>query len=154
MRFLIYGQWFLFSDLLRRLSREQDTALCGKILIFLSNYFPFSERSGLNVQSDFNTENVTLYKTQDDDPDDKIIHEDRVEKLFEGIDVTIPGLEQMIEQCQNERSVVVDYSLYVKFWSLQEYFREPSKVYSKLTWRTFVGVSLASSSAKMRWYSK
>ena len=42
------------NDLLRRLSRTQNTVFCGRILLFLAKFFPFSERSGLNVISEFN----------------------------------------------------------------------------------------------------
>ncbi|XP_023347729.1 THO complex subunit 1 [Eurytemora carolleeae] len=49
------------NDLLRRLSRTQNTVFCGRILLFLSKFFPFSERSALNVISEFNLENVTTF---------------------------------------------------------------------------------------------
>ena len=32
------------NDLLRRLSRTQNTVFCGRILLFLAKFFPFSER--------------------------------------------------------------------------------------------------------------
>ena len=56
-----------FSDLLRRLSRSQNTVFCGRILLFLAKFFPFSERSGLNVISEFNLENTTVFSTDDFD---------------------------------------------------------------------------------------
>lgn len=34
------------NDLLRRLSRSQNTVFRGRILLFLARFFPFSERSG------------------------------------------------------------------------------------------------------------
>lgn len=34
------------NDLLRRLSRSQNTIFRGRILLFLASFFPFSERSG------------------------------------------------------------------------------------------------------------
>jgi len=49
------------NDLLRRLSRTQNTVFCGRILLFLAKFFPFSERSGLNVISEFNLDNVTSF---------------------------------------------------------------------------------------------
>lgn len=36
----------LCNDLLRRMSRTTATVFCGKILLFLAKFFPFSERSG------------------------------------------------------------------------------------------------------------
>lgn len=39
----------VFSDLLRRLSKSQNTVFCGRIQLFLSRLFPLSEKSGENV---------------------------------------------------------------------------------------------------------
>lgn len=47
------------NSLLRRLSKSHDAVLCGRILIFLAQLQPLSDRSGLNVQAAFNTSNVT-----------------------------------------------------------------------------------------------
>ncbi|CAL8101775.1 unnamed protein product [Orchesella dallaii] len=130
------------NDLLRRQSRAQNTVFCGRILIFLANYFPFSERSGLNILSEFNSDNVTKYKAGDgtDDPDDKIeIAEDQDDKLFEGMDISVPGLDKIVSLTQEEKKkkIKVDYNLYVKFWSLQDYFRTPLDCYNKISWKTF-----------------
>lgn len=56
----------LFQDLLRRLSRSQNTVFCGRILLFLAKFFPFSERSGLNVVSEFNLDNLTTFGVKED----------------------------------------------------------------------------------------
>ena len=47
------------NELLRRLSKTQDTIFCGRILLFLCHVFPLSEKSGLNLPGGFNTSNVT-----------------------------------------------------------------------------------------------
>ncbi|GFR12495.1 THO complex subunit 1 [Trichonephila clavata] len=54
------------NDLLKRLSRSQNTVFCGRILMFLAHIFPLSERSGLNIISEFNLENTTAYSTNED----------------------------------------------------------------------------------------
>jgi hypothetical protein len=36
----------LFIDILRRLSKSQNTVFCGRIQLFLSRLFPLSEKSG------------------------------------------------------------------------------------------------------------
>lgn len=41
--------------------------------------------------------------------------------------------------------LIVDYNLYRKFWELQEYFREPNQLYSKIPWKKFIAVSFTSS---------
>ena len=39
------------NDLLRRLSRSQNTIFCGRIQLFLAHLFPLKEKSGLNLVS-------------------------------------------------------------------------------------------------------
>jgi len=34
-------------------------------------------------------------------------------------------------------SFKADYNLYKKFWSLQDFFRNPNQCYNKLPWKTF-----------------
>lgn len=105
------------NDLLRRLSRSQQTVFCGRILLFLAKFFPFSERSGLNIVSEFNLENHTEFGS---------------EKL-EGDD-----LEQITkDDDKSETKVPIDYSLYRKFWALQDFFRNPNQCYQKIHWKVF-----------------
>jgi len=98
--------------------------------------------------SEFNADNVTTYKTGDgsDDPDDKmeIAIADDDDKLFEGIDIQIPGLDSIVSAKQEEKKnkMKVDYSLYVKFWSLQDFYRTPQQCYNKIAWKTFTTVCL------------
>ncbi|XP_064549731.1 THO complex subunit 1 [Drosophila montana] len=105
------------NDLLRRLSRTQNTVFCGRILLFLSKFFPFSERSGLNIVSEFNLDNFTEYGLDSKDHDD--IENKELEDTAEDIPLKI------------------DYDLYCKFWSLQDFFRNPNQCYSKAQWKMF-----------------
>jgi THO complex subunit 1 len=97
--------------------------------------------------SEFNAENVTAYKSGDgsDDPEDTMEQENKTEeKLFEGVEIVVPGLDEILTICQQDskNKVKVDYNLYVKFWSLQDFFRNPMQCYNKLAWKTFSVVSL------------
>lgn len=49
------------NDLLKRLSRTVDTIFCGRILVLLAHALPLCEKSGLNLVSHFNLENITKY---------------------------------------------------------------------------------------------
>ncbi|KAG7164757.1 THO complex subunit 1-like, partial [Homarus americanus] len=103
------------NDLLRRLSRSQNTVFCGRILLFLARFFPFSERSGLNLVSEFNLENVTTFtnvETTDMDDDDD-------------------------EGKGGDNRLCLDYTLYTKFWSLQDFFRNPVQCFQKAPWKMF-----------------
>lgn len=55
----------LCNDLIRRSSKSINTLFCGRIQMLLAQIFPISERSGLNLQSQFNTENVTEYSSEE-----------------------------------------------------------------------------------------
>ena len=126
----------LFADLLRRLSRSQNTVFCGRILLFLAKFFPFSERSGLNVVSEFNLENTTVFSTAGEagaDENGQIENMETDENNTSG-----NGNDLKIEA--DQRSLKVDYALYSKFWQLQDYFRNPSQCYTNVKWRTFSSV--------------
>ncbi|KAG0719412.1 THO complex subunit 1 [Chionoecetes opilio] len=102
------------NDLLRRLSRSQNTVFCGRILLFLARFFPFSERSGLNLVSEFNLENVTTFTN-----------------------VETSEMEEDNEEDKGGTAPRLDYTLYTKFWSLQDFFRNPSQCFQKAPWKVF-----------------
>lgn len=112
------------NDLLRRLSRNQNTVFCGRILIFLANFFPLFERSGLNLTSEFNQD--TSYSLQDD--------------LSENIsdNIKIENNDDDSEKEKNEVKVnEINVTFYRKFWQLQDYFRNPNIVYQKNNFKNF-----------------
>ncbi|KAK3886475.1 hypothetical protein Pcinc_009346 [Petrolisthes cinctipes] len=104
------------NDLLRRLSRSQNTDFCGRILLFLARFFPFSERSGLNLVSEFNLENVTSFTNVETDDEEEA-----------GRPVGDMG----------DGAPRLDYTLYTKFWSLQDFFRNPVQCFQKAPWKVF-----------------
>lgn len=99
------------NDLLRRLSRSTATIFCGRILLFLAKFFPFSERSGLNVVSEFNLDNVTEYGSE--------------------------NIVMVTSKDEKKKPVLIDYNLYCKFWSLQDFFRNPTQCYNRVHWKVF-----------------
>ncbi|XP_014216979.1 THO complex subunit 1 [Copidosoma floridanum] len=105
------------NDLLRRLSRSQQTVFCGRILLFLAKFFPFSERSGLNIISEFNLENTTEFGS-----------EKSQENVAQPMDV---------DEEKTDPKISIDYNLYRKFWALQDFFRNPNLCYNKMQWKTF-----------------
>lgn len=115
------------NDLLRRLSRSQNTVFCGRILLFLAKFFPFSERSGLNIVSEFNLENLTEYGNDGKDNGEGFVDVSEITPLQ------------------------IDYNLYCKFWALQDFFRNPNQCYNIVQWKTFssVNIILKNSSLKV-----
>ena len=134
------------NDLLRRLSRTQNTVFCGRILLFLAKFFPFSERSGLNVISEFNLDNVTNFnkedtemkeeekeekKEEDKESEDREENEKKSEKKESS-----KKLKKQKSEMEDQ-NLNVDYNLYRKFWQIQDFFRNPVQCYQKEPWRTF-----------------
>lgn len=117
------------NDLLRRLSRSQQTVFCGRILLFLAKFFPFSERSGLNIVSEFNLENDTQFGSE------KSEDEQVLENVGSNDD-------------KAENKILIDYNLYRKFWALQDFFRNPNQCYNKVHWKVFAAVSIVSRTRK------
>jgi len=113
------------NDLLRRLSRTQNTVFCGRILLFLAKFFPFSERSGLNVISEFNLDNTTNFN-QDEEEKDNSSEESK---------------EKSAKPESEDPNVKVNRNLYQKFWQIQDYFRNPVQCYEKDPWKTFSGLA-------------
>ncbi|XP_062589734.1 THO complex subunit 1-like [Saccostrea cucullata] len=114
------------NDLLRRLSKSQNTVFCGRIQLFLSRLFPLSEKSALNLMSQFNLENVTVYSTKSDE-----IKLKPREVSYDVMEVEEGEMEDLTG------STPIDYNLYRRFWALQEYFRKPSQCYEKVPWKGF-----------------
>jgi len=111
------------NDLIRRLSKSQNTVFCGRIQLFLSRLFPLSEKSALNLASQFNLDNITLYVKQED-------HE-QVKKEDEDFKMEVD------KPTEKSSSMPIDYQLYRKFWALQDFFRRPNQCYDKSAWTTF-----------------
>lgn len=121
------------NDLLRRLSRSQNTVFCGRILVFLAKFFPFFERSGLNLISEFNNDEAMQVK----------FDVERVEfkapaNVGNGLDSNRSSqIEEEEGLILTNESIVLDFDLYKKFWSLQEFFRTPTLCYKPLHWKKF-----------------
>ncbi|ETE63326.1 THO complex subunit 1, partial [Ophiophagus hannah] len=118
------------NDLLRRLSKSQNTVFCGRIQLFLARLFPLSEKSGLNLQSQFNLENITVFNTSEQD---STLGQKHAEEREEGMEVE--------EGEMGDDEAPTNYNLYRKFWSLQDYFRNPVQCYEKVSWKIFLKYS-------------
>ncbi|KAM4705589.1 THO complex subunit 1 isoform 2-T2 [Rhinophrynus dorsalis] len=123
------------NDLLRRLSKSQNTVFCGRIQLFLARLFPLSEKSGLNLQSQFNLENVTVFNVNEQES----TLGQKVEERDDGME--IEEGEMGDDDAPTSSSIPIDYNLYRKFWSLQDYFRNPVQCYDKSSWKVFLKYS-------------
>uniref|UniRef100_A0A668A981 THO complex 1 n=1 Tax=Myripristis murdjan TaxID=586833 RepID=A0A668A981_9TELE len=118
------------NDLLRRLSKSQNTVFCGRIQLFLARLFPLSEKSGLNLQSQFNLDNITVFNKNEQESTlgQKELNLTSSVKLYLSLNFAFS-------------SIPIDYNLYRKFWTLQDYFRNPVQCYDKFSWMTFLKYS-------------
>ncbi|XP_034742883.1 THO complex subunit 1 [Etheostoma cragini] len=124
------------NDLLRRLSKSQNTVFCGRIQLFLARLFPLSEKSGLNLQSQFNLENITVFNKNEQE---STLGQKHTEEKEEGMEVEEGEMGE--DDAPAPCSIPIDYNLYRKFWTLQDYFRNPVQCYDKFSWMTFLKFS-------------
>jgi THO complex subunit 1 len=104
------------NELLRRLSKAEDTIFCGRILIFLSKSFPIAERSAVNLRGDFNVDNVTIFDQ---------IPEPGADAME--VDGTAAGKEGE-GAAKSEPQMTTD-QLYTTFWSMQHDFADPTRLF-------------------------
>ncbi|EUB62534.1 THO complex subunit [Echinococcus granulosus] len=116
------------NDLLRRLSKSQNTVFCGRIQLFLTSLFPLNEKSGLNFTSNFNLEKEVAFNQ---DPDESLFHSLTTETDADG------GEGGDAEAGVNP-SALVNADLYRRFWRLQEVLKAPAHCYTSEGWKVFV----------------
>ncbi|MCJ1281246.1 hypothetical protein MMC26_000564 [Xylographa opegraphella] len=141
------------NELLRRLSRAEDTVFCGRVFIFLFQTFPLGDRSSVNLRGEFHVDNVTTYdETHAQDPstsnrmdvdmDDATVSngtcEDRATSKTKELPPSIIN-EEVAKDAkvvkfeanapQSQESALDADALYPVFWSLQDYFSSPTRLF-------------------------
>ncbi|PYH34962.1 THO complex subunit THO1/HPR1 [Aspergillus neoniger CBS 115656] len=144
------------NELLRRLSRAEDTVFCGRVFIFLFQSFPLGDKSAVNLRGEYHTDNVTTYDeltkaTAKDvaDPDVEMTDEPEAPTTTEGLkedneaqttsasESHTPAQEPpktprvVVSSSKDEsqdKGVDLD-DLYPIFWGLQAYFSAPTKTF-------------------------
>ncbi|KAF9437733.1 DNA repair protein rad50 [Entomortierella beljakovae] len=128
----------LCNELLRRLSKAKNTVFCGRILMLLASVFPLTERSGVNLRGEFNTENVTLIESEDttivpeitSTPQQSQKETDEQVPSSEAMDVD--EVKEVKDQTgDNQGNIAKDEeAFYTEFWGLQGFFCSPTKLFS------------------------
>ena len=109
------------NDILRRLSKSINTIFCGQIQLFLACLFPIEEKSALNIMSQFHTENGTNYKKNKEDFNlEEALNEDGEDG-----------------ELQDDLNSPIDFNLYIRFWCLQDFFRQPIQCFKPDGWKKF-----------------
>ncbi|KAL2132487.1 hypothetical protein VTI74DRAFT_3730 [Chaetomium olivicolor] len=105
------------NELLRRLSRALDPAFCGRVFIFMFQSFPLGDKSSVNLRGEYHVENVTTYDREPPANGEKM-------------DV------DMDAKPQKDKPLDPD-ALYPVFWSLQESFNQPKKLFDSSHFAAF-----------------
>ncbi|KAI8964094.1 THO complex subunit 1 transcription elongation factor-domain-containing protein [Daldinia sp. FL1419] len=122
------------NDLLRRLSRAEDTAFCGRVFIFMFQCFPLGDRSSVNLRGEYHVENITSFEEtpgQPDDSTDKMVVDTDTDTK-DGKEESKPTAKAVSFDAKNkptpEKPIDTD-ALYPLFWSLQHYFSQPTTLF-------------------------
>lgn len=111
------------NELLRRLSRALDPSFCGRVFIFMFQSFPLGDKSSVNLRGEYHVENVTTFdqapaKTEADPDKMDVDSDDKTKK------------DKQDEAMDPEE-------LYPIFWSLQESFNQPKKLFDPYNFAAF-----------------
>ncbi|KAK7952542.1 uncharacterized protein PG986_008270 [Apiospora aurea] len=133
------------NELLRRLSRAEDIGFCGRVFIFLFQGSPLGDKSGVNLRGEFHTENVTTYEkipAKAEGVADKMDVDSSAESSKDDKDGKGTGPKAVTFDSRNrissekEKPLDMD-TLYPIFWSLQEYFSQPTKLFDTQNFTKF-----------------
>ncbi|KAH7258131.1 hypothetical protein NW759_005414 [Fusarium solani] len=118
------------NELLRRLSRAEDTAFCGRVFIFMFQSFPLGDKSSVNLRGEYHVENVTTYETTTAENDSKM-----------DVDTPTGGAKSTsrsndAKKGDKEKPLSTD-ALYPLFWSLQESFSQPKRLFEAANLASF-----------------
>lgn len=149
------------NELLRRLSRAEDTVFCGRVFIFLFQSFPLGDKSSVNLRGEYHVENVTTFDelpersenvVQDMDIDDGE-EKEQAAITANSQSTSIPDLANVAsidsdQAAKAAKSVSFDAkapaeipldmdSLYPIFWTLQQDFSNPIRLFESVNFESF-----------------
>ncbi|KAI1743670.1 THO complex subunit 1 transcription elongation factor-domain-containing protein [Xylaria scruposa] len=124
------------NDLLRRLSRAEDAAFCGRVYIFMFQSIPPGDRSSVNLRGEYHVENVTSFEQAPTAPDETATDKMDVDaeddnSQNEGKDAkpTTKAVSfEAKDKSEQEKTLDTD-ALYPVFWSLQHFFSQPTTLF-------------------------
>jgi THO complex subunit 1 len=129
------------NELLRRLSRADNTAFCGRVFIFMFQSFPLGDKSSVNLRGEYHVENVTTYDEIPAKVDGEEMDVDADETSKASTQPATPTPTGPSNNASksvsfdsrspstNEKPLDPD-TLYPIFWSLQESFNQPKKLFN------------------------
>ncbi|KAK8170732.1 THO complex subunit 1 transcription elongation factor-domain-containing protein [Phyllosticta citribraziliensis] len=122
------------NELLRRLSRAEDAVFCGRVFIFLFQTFPLGDKSSVNSRGEFHVENVTVFEeqmpSQEEEPDDMEVDSGNQDPGSEEAATALESKKQATEK-EKESKVLDTETLYPMFWTLQQAFSNPPRLFTE-----------------------
>lgn len=139
------------NELLRRLSRAEDTVFCGRVFIFLFQSFPLGDKSSVNLRGEYHTENVTTFDdVQKDTPQagnamDIDVPEDQQAPVAnqqttetDSGEASLQPTEKTETSKRIEKTDELDMdALYPVFWGLQAHFSAPTQLFDAEKFASF-----------------
>lgn len=114
------------NELLRRLSRAEDTVFCGRVFIYLFQSFPLGDKSSVNLRGEFHAENITTYD------------EDGHEQGTANGKMDVDEVSKATNGTKSNGEDRIDLNnLYPVFWSMQSLFSSPTKLFDKASMQQF-----------------
>ncbi|GAW21769.1 hypothetical protein ANO14919_112940 [Xylariales sp. No.14919] len=125
------------NDLLRRLSRAEDAAFCGRVYIFMFQSIPPGDRSSVNLRGEYHVENVTAFEeihTASDGSVDKMDIDTEGDasknETKDAKSITKAVSFEAKNKSEPDKTLDTD-SLYPVFWSLQHFFSQPTTLFDQ-----------------------
>lgn len=144
------------NELLKRLSRAEDTAFCGRVFIFMFQSFPLGDKSSVNLRGEYHVENVTAFdpippKGETDDKMDVDEPKNPPTGPAADLKAVSPGAPKLHGDSKlPAKSVTFDAKksspaekpldadeLYPVFWSLQRNFSQPKTLFDSVHFTAF-----------------
>ena len=139
------------NELLRRLSRAEDTVFCGRVFIYLFQSFDLGDKSSVNLRGEFHVENVTAFDPSPRKSEDAIkpmeIDTEGARTVSSGgatpasATLDTDNVQRTSRSTPAPRSVKSDTkaaeeapdldTLYPKFWALQNLFSSPTRLFEQ-----------------------
>lgn len=143
------------NELLRRLSRAEDTVFCGRVFIYMFQCFPLGDKNSINLRGEYHTDNITTFDPSPKKSDDAIkpmeidtdnAHvpsgaetpastapdSDSISKT--GRSTPLPRVKSEPKAAEEPPDLDV---LYPKFWTLQSLFSSPSRLFDATSMAQF-----------------
>ncbi|KAJ3490328.1 hypothetical protein NLG97_g5802 [Lecanicillium saksenae] len=122
------------NELLRRLSRAEDTAFCGRVFIFMFQCFPLGDRSSVNLRGEYHIENVTTYETNTNGDATKMDVDTEASAAETNGDKKANSKDGKPKEGEGR---IDAEQLYPLLWSLQESFSQPTTLFNAAKFSQF-----------------